>query len=354
MRKVLTVRNKRLIGHEHPPYIIAEIGTNHNRSFDLAAEMVREVARSGCDAAKFQIYEPNEIVSEGVRASDYGLDKLYGDISAKKMFEEYLKTPKEWFPRLRDLCYELGLDFTATIHGPHGLAWAKEIGLDVVKIASMDHTNIPFLKSLVNEVDAPILVSLGMATLKDIDAVVEALTPHKPGFGLFHCCAVYPPTAEELRLNNIPFLVNRYDVLVGFSDHTIENEAAIAARKKGAVFFEKHVTTDRKQSGPDHGFASNFSEFPSYVKEIKATPLEFGTANKFEEPGERELGNKRNYVKSVIAKNTIPEGKVISTEDVYLARPGTGIAPADLHKVIGRKAKHNIKSEIPLQWEDLA
>jgi N,N'-diacetyllegionaminate synthase len=354
MKKTLTVRNNRQIGHSHPPYIIAEIGTNHNRSYDLAAEMVREVARSGCDSAKFQIYEPDEIVSEGVRASAYGLEKLYGDISARKMFEEYLKTPKEWFPRLRDLCHELGLDFSATIHGPHGLRWAKEIGLDVVKIASMDHTNIPFLKSLVNEINAPILVSLGMATLKDIDAVVEVLTPHKPGFGLFHCCAVYPPKAEELRLDNIPFLIDRFDVLVGFSDHTIENDAAIAARKKGAVFFEKHVTTDRKQTGPDHGFASEFSEFPGYVKELKATPLEFAPATKFEDPGERELANKRNYVKSVIAKKSIPAGKVISSDDVYLARPGTGIVPADLDKVIGRKAKHTITPEIPLQWEDLA
>ena len=193
-----------------------------------------------------------------------------------------------------------------------------------------------------------------MATLDAADDVVKALQGHRHGFALFHCCAVYPPLPEELRLGNIPFLINRHDIPIGFSDHTIENQAAIAARKMGAVLFEKHVTTDRSHSGPDHGFAIEFEEFPSYVNSIKETPLGMVKANDFENPGARELVNKRSYLKSVIAKNDLPVGKIITADDIYLARPGTGIVPADLDKVIGSRVVKAIESEMPLQWSDLS
>ncbi len=159
----LIVRGRPAIGTGLSSYVIAEIGTNHNQSLATARAMLQALARTGCDCAKFQVYEPDEIVSARVRASDYGFDQLYGDISAQEMFERYLKTPKAWFPELRDLCHALGMDFSATIHGPNGLQWAREVGLDVVKIASMDHTNLPLLTSLVNAVESPILVSIGMA-----------------------------------------------------------------------------------------------------------------------------------------------------------------------------------------------
>src|SRR5205085_1819057 len=113
----LVVRGRAAIGADCASYVIAEIGTNHNRSLDTAREMLRGIAAAGCDCAKFQIYEPDEIVSARVRAADYGFDHLYGDISAQEMFERYLKTPKEWFPELRELCHSLGMDFAATIHG---------------------------------------------------------------------------------------------------------------------------------------------------------------------------------------------------------------------------------------------
>ena len=208
-----------------------------------------------------------------MRAAEYGLDRVYGDISARTMFEEHLKTPKQWFPELRDLCRELGLDFAATIHGPHGLTWALRIGLDVVKIASMDHTNLPFLRSLVNVVQAPILISFGMAREADVAAAVQALEGHRPGVGLFHCSAVYPPKPEEIRLANIGYLRGRFQVPVGFSDHTVDTEAALAARAGGAMFFEKHVTLDHTHPGPDHPFAMEMEPLKEYMSKLKAAPL---------------------------------------------------------------------------------
>ena len=350
----LQVRGRPAIGPLLDAYVIAEIGTNHNRSLDTARAMLRLLAGTGCDCAKFQIYEPDEIVSARVRASDYGFDRLYGDISAQDMFERHLKTPKSWFPELRDLCHTLGMDCAATIHGSNGVRWALDAGLDIVKIASMDHTNLPLLDSLVNVVDAPLLVSVGMASLGDIDAAVAATRSHERGAGLFHCCSIYPPDPGELRLPNIPFLIQRYAVPVGFSDHTAGCEEALAARAYGAMMFEKHVTLDRRQAGPDHPFAMEMEPFREYVEAVKQR----GTAPNvraaaFLEPSPRERDNRSLALKSIISRRTLDAGHRLTLDDVYLARPGSGISPAELPHVLGRILTRPVPSEMPLQWEDL-
>jgi N,N'-diacetyllegionaminate synthase len=354
MTPPLMVRGRPAIGPGHDSYVIAEIGTNHNGRLETAKRMLHELAATGCDCAKFQIYEPDEIVSGRVRASEYGFDRLYGDISAREMFERYLKTPKTWFPELRDLCHLLGMDFSATIHGPDGLRWASDVGLDIVKIASMDHTNLPFLRSLVNAVDAPLLVSVGMASLPDVDAVVRTVGPHGKGVGLFHCCAIYPAPVEDVRLPNIPFLVERYRVPVGFSDHTLGADAALSARARGAVVFEKHVTLDRTQPGPDHSFALEMASFKDYVAALKQSgPHDASAPDEFLDPPEREIRNRLLALKSIISRRPLEAGRVLAIDDVYLARPGTGISPADLPLVLGRALRRSVAAEMPLQWDDV-
>jgi N,N'-diacetyllegionaminate synthase len=350
----LHVRGRAAIGEGLSSYVIAEIGTNHNRSVSTAKLMLQALADTGCDCAKFQVYEPDEIVSARVRAADYGFDRLYGDISAQEMFERHLKTPKAWFPELRDLCHALGMDFSATIHGADGLRWAQQVGLDIVKVASMDHTNLPFLQSLKNSVEAPLLLSAGMAELSDIDAAMAAVDGHRAGVGLFHCCSIYPAAREEVRLENIPFLRDRYASPVGFSDHTIGVEAALDARRVGAVVFEKHVTLDRTQPGPDHSFAMEMNEFATYVKALKAAvthPAEART--EFLMPPPAEWRNRALALKSIIVRRPLPAGHLLSAGDVYMARPGSGISPARWPQVVGRTLARSVEGEVPLQWDDL-
>ncbi len=348
----LSVRGRPRIGAGLEPYVIAEIGTNHNRDIETAKALVRMVAEAGCHCAKFQIYEPDEIVCGSIRARDYGLDGLYGDISAQEMFARHLQTPKAWMPELKELCHSLGLDFGATIHGWNGLAWAREIELDLVKIASMDHTNLPFLAALVNQVEAPILISFGMAGLEDIDAALSVLKPHKPGVGAFHCIAVYPPEPAEMRLRTIPFLTDRSGVSIGFSDHTTDVTTAVAALALGAVMFEKHVTLDRTQNGPDHPFALEPEMVRDYVANLKSAALALGQPG-FTPPSPRETVNRSNYVKSIIARSGLPAGHALTADDLYLARPGTGIEPRHLAAVLGRTLVRPVAAETPLSWEDL-
>lgn len=352
MGVTINLRGKPRIGDGCSPYLIAEIGTNHNQEIQIARVLVKAVAEAGFDCAKFQIYESNEIVSGNVRASDYSLEKYYGDISAAEMFDKYLRTPKEWFPELRDLCRQYGIDCATTIHGAHGLEWAREMDFDLIKIASMDHNNLPFLRSLVNVIDAPILISFGMATLADIDAAVATLSPHRPGVGVFHCVSIYPPRPEELRLTNIPFLRQRFPVPVGFSDHADDVITSLAALSLGSRLFEKHVTLDKKSHGPDHPFALEPHQMKTYVNGLRilADGLDSG---EFEAPTCKELAIRASYLKSIVAARDLPSGHKLEAGDLILVRPGTGIPPKDMDAVIGRAVRRSLQQGAVLAWEDL-
>jgi sialic acid synthase SpsE len=352
MNATINLRGKPRIGYGCSEYLIAEIGTNHNQDFQIARDLVKTVAEVGFDCAKFQIYESDEIVSGNVRASDYGLEQYYGDISAAEMFDKYLKTPKEWFPELRDLCHQCGIDCATTIHGSQGLDWSREMNFDLIKIASMDHNNLPFLRSLVNTIDAPILVSFGMAALADIDAAVATLSRHYPGLGIFHCVSLYPPRPEELRLSNIPFLRHRFPVPVGFSDHSDDVITSLAALTLGSCLFEKHVTLNKKSHGPDHPFALEPNQMRSYVNGLRilANSLNSG---QFEVPTSKESANRTSYLKSIIAARDLPVGHKLENGDLTLVRPGTGIPPKEMDAVIGRAVRHPLQQGAVLTWDDL-
>lgn len=352
MKKKIRVNNKSLIGDFTSPYLIAEIGTNHDQKLGTAIDLVIAAANAGFDCAKFQTYEPHEIVSGEVRASEYGLDKYYGDISAVDMFERYLKTPKSWFPQLKEVCQDYGIDCATTIHGAHGLAWANKVGFDVIKIASMDHNNFPFLLSLVNQIEAPVLISFGMAELEDIDEAISILKEHKKGLGLLHCVSLYPPKPDELRLFNIKFFTDRYGVPVGFSDHTDDVITSLAASAFGACVFEKHITLNKDGNGPDHAFALEPSEMKSYVRGIRSLAEEQASRT-FSAPKKNEVAIRQAYMKSIVIVDDLPKGHIIKSTDIALIRPGKGLAPKEFSHVINKKLNKSLNRGHLLSWNDL-
>lgn len=350
--KNIYIDGKPVIGEGLPPYVIAEIGTNHDRDIDKAKYMIHEIAKTGCNCVKFQIYEGNEIVNSAIHCSDYGLDNLYGDISAQKMFDKYLKTPKEWFPELINLAHQLDMHCMATIHGKNGVDWAVKNDFDLIKVASMDHTNHPLLKIMVAQIKVPILISFGMARLKDIDLAMEVLNQHKSGVAMFYCVAVYPPKPGDIALSNISFLKDRYLVPVGFSDHTQNTTIACAALAYGAAMFEKHVTPDHNLPGPDHPFALEFPQLSEYIDNIQET-YGFLGVNGFQEPSHGEFNNRKSYLKSVIVRHNMKAGDVLAADDIYLARPGTGIEPRYFDSIINLTLSRDVSAENPLEWADL-
>lgn len=348
-KKNLFFKKKKIIGNGLTPFIIAEIGTNHDRDFSKVKDLIDKLVVTGCDCIKFQIYEAEEIVSKKVKVSDYGLDNIYGNISASEMFDKFLKTPKEWFPELTNLIHKKGLYVAATVHGSSGIEWAKKQNFDLIKVASMDHNNIPFLENLVNNINTPILASFGMAKIDDLNRSIEILNRHKHGFGIFYCVSIYPPKFGDISLKNITFLDNKYKIPIGFSDHTTNDTTACAALMCGASFFEKHVTYDKTKKGPDHAFALEPNELKKYVYSLKETFSFIGSEN-YIEPSESEFINRKKYLKSLISKKNLKSGDIITSNDIYLARPGTGIEPRFYNNILGQELKKDVEADEPLEW----
>ena len=327
-------------------FFIAEIGTNHNQKKSIVKKMIKEIAKSGCQCVKYQIYEPDEIVNKKIMVSDYNLQKFYGNISAHLMFDKYLKTPKKWFPDLINYASRYNLKTAVTIHGDNGLAWAVKNKPDFIKIASMDHNNFPFLKKILKALKVPILVSLGMAKLEDISILIKILSEYKYGYGVFHCVSLYPPKSNELRLKNILFLKKKYNIPVGFSDHSENNKAALIAKTYGASFFEKHITLNKKMIGPDHAFAINVKELKNYVaKLIKKNSIR-NIKIRFEKLSHREKIIRKKYLKGLIASKDIKKNTIIKSDHIKICRPlGNGIEPKYFGKILGKKIRNSIKQE---------
>lgn len=330
----LSLANGKKIGVGNEPYTIAEVGTNHDQSLSKCKGLVTAVAEAGFDCVKFQTYEPFEIVSNEVMASDYDLDSVYGDISAYEMFDRYLKTPKEWFPELIDFSRSLGLDVATTLHGDHGINWAVDMDFDLIKVASMDHNNFPFLQSLVSHLKCPILISFGMGKIEDIEAAVEILSGHCRGAGMFHCVSIYPPKVKEMRLANVKYFSERFSLVTGLSDHTDDVVSSLAAYALGARIFEKHVTLNREDLGPDHPFALNPQEMKEYVGGLKVLHDDLHSDD-FIQPVERERSTGDKYLKSLVASKALLKGSKLQRSDLSFARPGTEIPPGELATVIG-------------------
>lgn len=327
-------------------FFIAEIGTNHNQKKSIVKKMIKEIAKSGCQCVKYQIYEPDEIVNKKIMVSDYNLQKFYGNISAHLMFDKYLKTPKKWFPDLINFASRYNLKTAVTIHGENGLSWAVKNKADFIKIASMDHNNFPFLKKAVKVLKVPILVSLGMAKLEDISILIKILSEYKYGYGVFHCVSLYPPKSNELRLENILFLKKKYKIPVGFSDHSENYKAATVAKKYGASFFEKHITLNKKMIGPDHAFAINIKKLKKYVTKITKTNFIEDIKVKFKKLSNREKIIRKKYLKGLIASKNLKKNTTIKSHHIKICRPlGSGYEPKYFDKILGKKIRHSINQD---------
>ena len=329
-------------------FFIAEIGTNHNQKKSLVKKMIREVAKTECQCVKYQIYEADEIVNNNVMASDYGLNKYYGNISAHKMFDKYLKTPKKWFPELINYALRFNIKTAATIHGDNGLKWAIQNKPHYIKIASMDHNNFPFIEKIVKVLKIPIFVSLGMAKIEDIKKLVKILSGYKYGYGIFHCISLYPPKKTELRLKNISFLKKKFNLPVGFSDHATNDNIAMEAKLNGASFFEKHITLDQKMIGPDHLFALNIKNLNRYVKNIKSVKSKFKKSDKskFLDLSKRESLIRKKYLKGLIVSKDLKKNMLINKSHIKISRPlANGLEPKDISKIIGKKTLKPLKKD---------
>ncbi len=343
MRNILSL----LHGEKQGAYIIAEVGVNHNGSMELAKKSIDVAAKIGADAVKFQTFKTEKLVSKYAPKADYQT----ANTQAKESQMEMLKRLELSFNEFRELkvyCEDKGIDFLSTPFDEESAHFLNEIGVSAFKIGSGDLNNAPFISSL-DKFQKPILLSTGMSDLNEVE---EALTAVRQSpVILLHCTSNYPAPLEDVNLNAMITMKNKFNKLVGYSDHTNGVEVSVAAVAMGAKIIEKHFTLDRDLPGPDHKASLNPEEFSELIFSIRNTEMALGDGVKRCMPSEENT--KMVARKSIVANANLNEGQVITEDMIVIKRPGTGIEPKYYNRIIGKKLVKDIKMDETIAWDDL-
>ena len=335
-----TVRiGSRLVGPGQPCFVIAEAGVNHNGDPDLAFRLVDAAVSAGADAVKFQTFKADRVASPQAAKAAYQRRRTPEDEAQLDMLRR-LELPFDVFECLHAYCAEQGILFLSTPFDEESAEFLARLGVPAFKIPSGEITNLPFLRR-VPAYASPLIVSTGMSYLGEVKAALAILA----GAGvedvvLLHCVSNYPADPADVNLRAMDTLRAAFDVPVGFSDHTQGIEIALAAVARGACVLEKHFTLDRNLPGPDHAASLTPDELASMIASIRRVEAALGDGRKRPTPSEVEMAAATR--RSIVAVRPIPRGAVITEDMVGLRRPGTGLAPALLSQVLGRRARQDI------------
>lgn len=335
------------------PYIIAEIGANHNGDITLAKKIIDAAVDCGVDAVKFQSWTPDSLIAK----EEYDRNQSYNDGdggkrhfgSLKEMVEKYYLKENEHY-ELSDYAKSKGVDFCSTPFSYKEVDLLDKIEVPYFKIASMDINNLSLLKYVAHK-GKPIILSTGMSSLAEIEkAIITIESTGNKNIALLHCISIYPPQYEDIHLRNINMLQQAFGYPVGFSDHTIGISIPLAAVALGACIIEKHFTIDKDLPGWDHQISADPFEMKIIVKESKNIIRSLGNAKRI--VSEAEEQKKLKFRRSIVAETDLTAGTIIKEEHLNFKRPGTGISPDKTEFIIGRKLKRNIEKDSLFRWED--
>jgi sialic acid synthase SpsE len=338
----------RMVGPGHPVYLVAEIGSNHCSDKNVVKTLIDIAADAGFDAVKFQTYEPLEVFSGKITTTELKIDHMYGHRLWWEVARDYILMPREWFGEMFAYAREKKLQVFSTVHSAKDAEFVMQFNPPVFKVASIDVSYLDFLKAL-RAFKKPIILSTGMHYLGEIEAAVETITRNNnKELALLHCVSNYPPKPETVNLNNIPMLQKAFGLPVGFSDHHPDNYMDVAAVALGACIIEKHVTLDRTLKGPDHPFALDPPAMRDLVRGVRETEKAMGSYKRV--LSRAELKSRTTTRRSFAARKDIKKGEALTTENLKLTRPGTGIHPKYKDQLMGRKAAVDIKQEDIIDW----
>lgn len=322
--------------------IIAEAGVNHNGNIIIAKKMIDFAKEAGVDYIKFQTFIPENLVSKYAKKAEYQKITTASDESQLQMLRKLMLSKNE-FIELSDYCKATSIGFISTPFDLESVDFLNSFNMDFWKVPSGEITNLPYLVEIA-KTGKPIILSTGMSDLDEIDAALNVL--HSNGAGkitLLHCNTQYPTPMEDVNLNAMLTLKDRYNYDVGYSDHTLGIEVPIAAVGLGATVIEKHFTLSSNMKGPDHKASLEPKEFKSMVSAIRNIEKALGTGNKVASPSETE--NKDITRKSIVASRMIKKGEVFSKDNITTKRPGSGISPMRWYNVIGAVAKRDFQED---------
>ena len=327
----------RLVGKDEPCFIIAEAGVSHFGSFQKAIKLVDMAKEGGADAVKFQIFNVDKLIA--------GKDSKWKDRLAPRAL------PYSDFKKLSDYCNTKGIIFFATAHDESSLEYLTKLNPPVYKIGSGEYKNHTFLKKIAC-LGKPVIFSTGMHSMQDVeDAVSSMASTGNKDISVLQCVTEYPTSPEDVNLRVMDVYRRKFGDAVGFSDHTKGYHIPLAAAARGAKVIEKHITLEydipnaqdwKVSCGPE-----NFVHFVSQVRDI-----EKALGSSLKQASAAELVNVKWARKSIVTRHDLSVGDTIYETDLDIKRPGDGIAPTELDKVIGKKLARAKKKDQLLAWED--
>ena len=341
----MKIANKN-IGWNDPCFIIAEAGVNHNGSVELAYKLIDIAKASHADAIKFQYFKVDDLILEDTKKTQYQIATT-GEGTQYDMLKT-LELNDHDFLKLMAYAKDQEIIFLSSAFDWKGFKFLYKNEICAFKIPSGEITNWPLL-SYIRQFKKPVILSTGMASLLTIQAAVHYFD--LSNLVILHCVSEYPAPLYELDLNFIRKLDYEFDVPIGFSDHSVGTLASFVAVSVGAKVIEKHFTLDKKMEGPDHRASLNSSELASLVRGIRKVEVSLG--NDFKSMSTVEQENAKLVRKSIVSKRFIPKDTVITSDMIYLKRPGNGIAPKCLNIIVGKIANKNILANSVIRYEDI-
>lgn len=334
--------------------IIAEAGVNHNGDLNKAFELIDAASEAGADLVKFQTFKAEKLVSREAVKAEYQKKQTSGEGSTQFEMLKSLELSESDHYRLIEYCKLKGIQFLSTAFDEDGIEFLNRFDLPFFKSPSGEITNRNYLIQMA-KTGKPIVLSTGMATMEEIKVAVDLLVEFgvsKEKVTVLHCNTEYPTPMEDVNLKAMMTIRNELDVAIGYSDHTLGIEVSIAAVALGARVIEKHFTLDRTLPGPDHQASLEPVELKKMVKAIRNVEKAI-SGDGIKKPSTSELKNLEVARKSLFCIRDLKKGEILKSEHLIALRPGNGISPMDIKKVIGRNLLADVKGYTQLKWDSI-
>lgn len=335
--------------------IIAEAGVNHNGNLANALKLIDVASESGADYVKFQTFRAKSLVTPEARKAEYQTENMQDEVISQYKMLEQLELGYDDHFTLKNHAERQGIKFLSTGFDNESVDFLDELGIDFFKVPSGEITNYPYLKHIAAK-GKPVIISTGMTTLGEVERalnVFQSAGLTSDNIFILHCNTEYPTPMQDVNLHAMGTLKTAFGVGIGYSDHTLGIEVPIAAVSLGAVIIEKHFTLDNKMPGPDHRASLEPAELKQMVLAIRNIELAL-SGNGMKYPSASEAKNIEVARRSIHAATVLDQGHIISESDLIMLRPGDGITPFDMDKIIGRKVAFKILPFTKIKWSDLA
>jgi len=342
-----TIRiGERLVGDGQPTFVIAEMSANHGGDLNVALEIVRLAAEAGADAIKLQTYTADTMTLDS-NASPFQISGgLWDGYTLYKLYEE-AHTPWAWHEALFAEAKKLGLICFSSPFDATAVDFLEQFEPPVYKLASFEVTDLPLVRKIAST-GRPVIMSTGMASLDEISTCVETLRSNGcPDIAVLRCVSSYPADPADFDLATIPDIASRFDVVAGLSDHSMGHTVAVTSVALGGHIIEKHFIRSRSDGGPDAAFSMEPAEFATLMTAVREADACIGKVRYG--AGVAESAN-ITFRRSLFVARDVQAGEIFTPETVRVIRPGHGLAPDALDKVLGRPAAHDIAAATPMEW----